>query len=343
MKPGNEALDNSLSSFASLSSSAEPKGSPKGDKNNSLSRIEDEDRSSLSDDSEEVVPLRPLSPSQFVGSLMKRSGSKEKLLAQAATAPPENLSSTSLSHSPTLPLQQDTETDTKEGDTDGRIDLWVRSAMRLGRPFTDEAGKPTGSLKAPARSSSSSSSSSVSKQATARQVAAELIRPGDLSLSAPLISASGTMDNLLPSQVGSDSAGKEQRLQMFTEVQRARLQKSRAERIEPPKTIESSASVEHASASEHALSNARKLKECIETQGERDGERIRKEGGRRRKQQASEKQAIQEENAKSLIKEPPSTRGCAKEHQSRIARRSAFFIHCREKGDGHALLCKIFG
>jgi hypothetical protein len=89
--PSNEALNNSLSSIASLSSLAEPKGSSKGDRNNSLSLIEDEDGSSLSDCSEEVIPPRSLSPSQFVGSLMKHSGSKEKLLVHAATAPLENL------------------------------------------------------------------------------------------------------------------------------------------------------------------------------------------------------------------------------------------------------------
>jgi hypothetical protein len=37
-------------------------------RNNSLSRMEDEEGSSLSDGSEEVIPLRSLSPSQFVGS-----------------------------------------------------------------------------------------------------------------------------------------------------------------------------------------------------------------------------------------------------------------------------------
>jgi hypothetical protein len=81
------ALDNSLSSFASLPSLAEPKGSSKGNRNNSLSSIVDEDGSNLLDGSEEVNPLRSLSPSQFVGSLMKRSGSKEKLLVQTALAP----------------------------------------------------------------------------------------------------------------------------------------------------------------------------------------------------------------------------------------------------------------
>jgi hypothetical protein len=58
---------------------------------------------------------RSISPSQFVGSLMKHSGSREKLFAQAATAPQENLRSTSLSLSPTLPLQQGSFTN-KEGE-----------------------------------------------------------------------------------------------------------------------------------------------------------------------------------------------------------------------------------
>jgi hypothetical protein len=124
---------------------------------------------------------------------MKRSGSKEKLLVQAATAPPENLGSTSLSLLfPTLPLLQDQTTD-KEAETDDEVHVWVRNAMRFGASSTGEAGKPTGSPKAPAGSSSSISSVSVSKQATARQVAAELIRHGDLSLSVPLLSSSGSI------------------------------------------------------------------------------------------------------------------------------------------------------
>jgi hypothetical protein len=46
--PGSEALDNSLSSFASLSSSAEAKGSSNGEKNSPPSYKEDEDGGSLS-------------------------------------------------------------------------------------------------------------------------------------------------------------------------------------------------------------------------------------------------------------------------------------------------------
>ncbi len=178
--------------------------------------------------------------------------------------------------------------------------------MKFGFSSTGEAGKPTGSPKAPAGSSSSSSSVSGSKQATARQVAAELIRHGDLSLSAPFLSSSGSLDNLPPSQVGSDSSGKDKHLPVFTEEQRARLQKSRAERIALPKTKESYASVEHASASEHALSNSRKLRERQETQEERDVERIGKECDLSSEQRSKEKLAIREENAKILIKETPA-------------------------------------
>jgi hypothetical protein len=150
----NEALDKSLSSFAALSSLAESKGSSKRETNNCLSTIEDEDSSSLLDCGEEVISPRSLSPSQFVGSLIKRSGSKEKLLVLAAAAPPENLGSTSLSLSPTLPLLQDQAT-AKEEETDDEVDLRVKSAMRLGPSSTGEAGKSTGSPKAPAGSSSS--------------------------------------------------------------------------------------------------------------------------------------------------------------------------------------------
>ncbi len=231
--PSNEALDNSLSSFASLSSLAESKGSSKRDGNNSFSPIEDEDGSSLSDCSEEVTSPRSLSPSQFVGSLMKRSGSKEKLLVQAATAPPENLGSASLSLSPTLPFLQD-QAIAKEKEADDEVDLWVKNAMRLGPSSTSEAEKSTVSpRRGPAGSSSSFSSISVNKQATPRQVAAELLfRRGDLSLSAPFHSASGTQDNLLLSQVDSGSVGKQQYPPEFTEEQRARFQNSRAERDE---------------------------------------------------------------------------------------------------------------
>jgi hypothetical protein len=80
-------------------------------------------------------------------------------------------------------------------------------------------------------------------QATARQVAAELIRHGDLSLSSSLVSASGNMDNLLPLQVNNDIEDKGQRMPVFTEEQCARLQKSRADKAEPLITMESSSSV----------------------------------------------------------------------------------------------------
>jgi hypothetical protein len=184
-KPGSEALDNSLFAFASLSSSAEAKDSLEGQANSPPSH---EDGGNLSDDSEEVTPIsRPLSPSQYFGSLMKHSGSREKLLAQAATEPAKNSGSLSLSLSPTLPLQQGSTTD-KEEETDSDVDRWVRNQQRLRPPPTDETGKPAGSPKTPAGSSSSSSFGSVDKQATARQVAAELIRHGDLSPSSSLVS-----------------------------------------------------------------------------------------------------------------------------------------------------------
>jgi hypothetical protein len=154
---------------------------------------------------------------------MKRSGSKDKLLGQAVTAQLENSSFTSLSLSPTPSLLQD-EAIAKENEVDDEVDIWVKNAMRLGPSSTGEAGKSTDSPKAPAGSSSSSSFIYVCKQATQRQVALELIRRGDLSLSAPFHSASGTQDNLLPSQVDSGSAGKQQYLPEFAEKQRARLQ-----------------------------------------------------------------------------------------------------------------------
>jgi hypothetical protein len=60
--PGSEALDNSLFAFVSLSSSAEAKDSLNGQENSLPSHKGDEDGGSLSDDSEEVIPIsRPLS------------------------------------------------------------------------------------------------------------------------------------------------------------------------------------------------------------------------------------------------------------------------------------------
>ncbi len=52
-----------------------------------------------------------------------------------------------------------------------------------------------------------------------------------------------------------------QRMPVFTEEQRARLQKSRENRAEPLNAKESSSSVQHVSVKEHALSNERKQKE----------------------------------------------------------------------------------
>jgi hypothetical protein len=232
-KPGSEAMDNSLSAFASLPSAAEAKDSSGEKTNSSLSHEDSEDSGNLSDGSEEVTPIpRPISPSQYVGSLMKPSGSREKLFAQAATASPANLGSTSLplSHYPPYPTHQ--------GTLDSDIERWMRGQEEWGRQHIRRtpavvAGKPAGSRKPPAGSSSSSSSSSVGKQATALQIAAELIRLEDTSLSAPLLSASETVDNLLLSQVNQ----------------------------------ESSSSVAHASADEHALSNERKRKELQDLQG----------------------------------------------------------------------------
>jgi hypothetical protein len=207
---------------------------------------------------------------------MKPSGSREKLIALAATASPANLGSTSLSLSTTLPLRQDSTTD-KEGETDSDVDRWVRSQQRLRPPPTVETGKPAGSPNPPAGSSSSSPLSSVNKQATARQVAAELIRQRDISLSSSLVSASGNKDNLLPLQVNSDLEDKGQRMPVFTEDQRVKLQKSRADRAEPLNAKESSSSVQHESAKEHALSNERKQKELQHLQDGEITEEQRKE------------------------------------------------------------------
>jgi hypothetical protein len=228
---------------------------------------------------------------------MKHSGSREKLFAQTATEAAKNSGSTSLSLSPALPLQQGSTTD-KEGETDSEVDHWVRNQQRLRPPPTDERGEPAGSPKTPAGSSSSSSFSSVNKQATARQVAAELIRHGDISLSAPLLSESGNMDNLLPLQVNNDLEGKGQRMPVFTEEQHARLQKSKAERTEPQNVMESSSSVEHASASEHVLSNERKQKELQDLQDGKVSEELRKEWGAKRS-----KATLEERGAKGGIGE----------------------------------------
>ncbi len=87
---------------------------------------------------------------------------------------------------------------------------------------------------------------------------------------------------------------------VFTEEQRARLQKSRAERAEPLKIIESSTSVEYASASEHALSNERKQKELQDLQEGKVSEDWQKEW------RAKKLKAVQDEkNAKGGITDAP--------------------------------------
>jgi hypothetical protein len=296
-KPGRKALDNSLSALASLPSLAEAKDSLDGKMNSSLSHGDSEDSGNLSGDCEEVTPIpRPLSPSQYFGSLMKHSGSREKLLSLAATASPSSLGSTPLSLSTTLPLRQDSTTG-KEEVTDSDLDRWVRgqnewAQQRLRRTPTVEAGKPTGSPKPPAGSSSFPPLSSVDKQATARQVAAELIRQEDLSLSSSLVSASRNKDNLLPLQVNNDLEDKGQRMPVFTEDQRVKLQKRK----------ESSSSVQYESVKEHALSNERKQKELQDLQDGEITEEQRKESKARRLK------AAQDENAKCLVKKPPATR-----------------------------------
>ena len=79
-KPSSKAMEISLSAFASLSSAAEAKDSSEEKRNRSLSQGDNEDCGNLLDDSEEVTPIsRPLSPSQYVGSLMKPSGSQTQL------------------------------------------------------------------------------------------------------------------------------------------------------------------------------------------------------------------------------------------------------------------------
>jgi hypothetical protein len=128
-KPNGKAMENSLSpAFASLSSAAEAKDSSEEKRNRSLSQGDNEDCGNLLDDSEEVTPIsRPLSPSQYVGSLMKPSGSREKLFAPAATASPANLGSTSLplSHLQPCPTHKDT--------TDSDIEQWIRGHEEWGR------------------------------------------------------------------------------------------------------------------------------------------------------------------------------------------------------------------
>ena len=248
-KTSSKAMESSLSAFASLSSTAEVKDSLGNERDNSLSLEGSEDGGTHSDGSEEVTPIsRPLSPSQYVGTLMKASGSRDKLFALAATAAPADLGSTSLLpiHLQPCPKHKDT--------TDSDIEKWMKGQEEWGRQrsFTQrksrivdvDAGKSAGSPKPPAGfSSSSSSSSSVSKQATARQRAAELIRLGDTSLSASPFSATRIGDNLLLLQVNQ----------------------------------ESSSSATHVSAEEHASSNERKRKELLDLQGGPISEKLRDE------------------------------------------------------------------
>ena len=174
-KPSSKAMEISLSAFASLSSAAEGKDSSEEKKSSSLSLEDSEDGGTLSDDSEEVTPIsRPLSASQYVGTLMKPSGSREKLFAIAATASLAKLDPTSLPLSHFV-VQGGMESDSVQWEKG--LQEW--SNQRKSKIVNVEAGKSAGSPKPPAGSSSSSSSSFVSKQATARQVAAELIRLGD--------------------------------------------------------------------------------------------------------------------------------------------------------------------
>jgi hypothetical protein len=114
----------------------------------------------------------------------------------------------------------------------------------------------------------------VSKQATARKVAAELIRLGDTSLSAPLLSASGTGDNLLLLQVNQ----------------------------------ESSSSVLHEYTDEHALSNERKRKELQDLQGEPITEKHRDEWKALNQKAAQGKKGKEPEDEPSMARPPRSLR-----------------------------------
>jgi hypothetical protein len=154
---------------------------------------------------------------------MRSSGSRDKLFATAATVSPAKLDSTSL---PLAHFVVKGGMEKDSGQWEKGLQEW--SKQRKSKVVNVEAGKSAGSPKPPAGFPSSSSSSSVSKQATARQHAAELIRLGDTSLSAPLLSASGSGDNLLLLQVNQESTS---------------------------------------SAEEHASSNERKHKELQDLQG----------------------------------------------------------------------------
>ncbi len=116
-KTSSKAMESSLSAFASLSSTAEAKDSLEDESGNSLSLEGSEDGDTHSDGSEEVTPIsRPLSPTQFVGTLMKASGSRDKLFATAATAPSAALDSTSLSLADRLRLKPFPKQDASEED-----------------------------------------------------------------------------------------------------------------------------------------------------------------------------------------------------------------------------------
>jgi hypothetical protein len=145
-KPSGKAIEISLSAFASLSSASEAKDSTEEKKDRSLSQEDSEDGGNLSEDSEEVTPIsRPLSPSQYVGSLMKPSGSREKLFALAATASPANLGSTSLPLSDFV-VQGGMESDSEQWEKE--LQEW--SKQRKSKIVNVEAGKPAGSPKPPA-------------------------------------------------------------------------------------------------------------------------------------------------------------------------------------------------
>jgi hypothetical protein len=269
-KPSSKAMETSLSAFASLSSAAEGKDSSEEKRSNSLSQEDSEDGGTLSDDSEEVTSIsRPLSPSQYVGTLMKPSGSRDKLFATAATVSPAKLDSTYLLL-PHFDVQGGMESDSAQWQK-GLLD---RSNQRKSKIVNVEAGKSAGGPKPPAGSSSSSSSSSVSKQATARHVAAELIRLGDTSLSAPLLSASGTGDNLLLLQVNQ----------------------------------ESSSSVWQEFADEHALSNERKRKELQDLRGELITEKHRGEWKAMNQKAAQGKKDKEPEDEASRARPPRNLR-----------------------------------
>jgi hypothetical protein len=154
---------------------------------------------------------------------MNRSGSRERLHGNAANAQQEDSASTSPSLAPTLPLLQGKEEVQEIVETSQDDNLWVENAMKLCPSTTVKARKSTGSPTAPAGSSSSSSSAAGNGQATALDIAAELIRRGDISLSAASHSTSGTLSNLLPSHVGNTTASNEPYLPVGERKERKEL------------------------------------------------------------------------------------------------------------------------